>query len=95
MIRFVKFFCHSFQFDSMVNPLLLNSPSQVKVAYDVKLEELMNQGLEQEELTKKLDLLKVRIKTKKSQTRNAHQLFDKMSFVYVSGILHNLVFSRR
>ncbi|XP_023740472.1 NAD(P)H-quinone oxidoreductase subunit U, chloroplastic [Lactuca sativa] len=31
---------------------------QVKVAYDVKLEELMNQGLEQEELTKKLDLLK-------------------------------------
>ncbi|XP_071741655.1 NAD(P)H-quinone oxidoreductase subunit U, chloroplastic [Rutidosis leptorrhynchoides] len=31
---------------------------QVKVAYDLKLEELMNQGLEQEELTKKLDLLK-------------------------------------
>lgn len=31
---------------------------QVKVAYDQKLEELMNQGLEQEELAKKLDLLK-------------------------------------
>ncbi|KAL4564471.1 hypothetical protein LXL04_028535 [Taraxacum kok-saghyz] len=34
------------------------SYDQVKVAYDVKLGELMNQGLEQEELTKKLDLLK-------------------------------------
>lgn len=34
---------------------------QVKVAYDQKLEELMNQGLEQEELTEKLDLLKVGI----------------------------------
>ncbi|KAI3708994.1 hypothetical protein L2E82_38653 [Cichorium intybus] len=34
------------------------SYDQVKVAYDEKLEELMNQGLEQEELTKKLDLLK-------------------------------------
>ncbi|KAJ9550658.1 hypothetical protein OSB04_014703 [Centaurea solstitialis] len=34
------------------------SYDQVKVAYDQKLQELMNQGLEQEELTKKLDLLK-------------------------------------
>nr|GEV23651.1 NAD(P)H-quinone oxidoreductase subunit U, chloroplastic [Tanacetum cinerariifolium] len=31
---------------------------QVKVAYDEKLGELMKQGLEQEELTKKLDILK-------------------------------------
>nr|XP_043630233.1 NAD(P)H-quinone oxidoreductase subunit U, chloroplastic [Erigeron canadensis] len=31
---------------------------QVKGAYDQKLEELMNQGLEQEELSKQLDLLK-------------------------------------
>ncbi|KAI3701803.1 hypothetical protein L6452_27156 [Arctium lappa] len=34
------------------------SYDQVKAAYDQKLEELMNQGLEQEELSKKLDLLK-------------------------------------
>ncbi|KVI01473.1 NAD(P)H-quinone oxidoreductase subunit U, chloroplastic [Cynara cardunculus var. scolymus] len=34
------------------------SYDQVKSAYDQKLEELMNQGLEQEELSKKLDLLK-------------------------------------
>ncbi|KAM0036442.1 putative DnaJ domain, Chaperone J-domain superfamily [Helianthus debilis subsp. tardiflorus] len=34
------------------------SDDKVKPAYDVKIEELMNQGLEQEELTKKLDQLK-------------------------------------
>ncbi|KAD4178017.1 hypothetical protein E3N88_26608 [Mikania micrantha] len=34
------------------------SYDQVKPAYDVKLEELMNQGLEEEDLTKKLDQLK-------------------------------------